>query len=64
MSPSRAGSPNQTGDDKGGAPGSASAERPSTPPPRHIAFEDFKKDEGLQLNKILNENKGQITFTS
>jgi len=56
-SPSRAGSPNQTvgGDSASGA--AAVPERPSTPPPRHVAFEDFKREEGAQLNKILNENK-------
>ena len=61
VSPSRAGSLSQTagGDGKDGAAGlSQTGERPATPPPRHLAFEDFKKDEGAQLNKILNDNKG------
>ncbi|XP_063712131.1 kinesin-like protein KIF9 isoform X2 [Symsagittifera roscoffensis] len=60
VSPSRAGSLSQTagGDGKDGAAGlSQTGERPATPPPRHLAFEDFKKDEGAQLNKILNDNK-------
>ncbi|XP_075240761.1 kinesin-like protein KIF9 isoform X2 [Convolutriloba macropyga] len=61
VSPSRAGSPSQAAGEKdsaSGAPGGAgAAERPSTPPPRHVAFEDFKREDGAQLNKILNENK-------
>jgi kinesin family protein 6/9 len=31
--------------------------RPSTPPPRTEAFEEFKRDAGIEINRILTENK-------
>ena len=31
----------------------------STPPPRADAFEDFKKEEGAEIYRILTENKGE-----
>ena len=33
--------------------------RPSTPPPKEEAFEQFKKERGSEINKILLSNKGQ-----
>jgi len=33
------------------------ASRPSTPPPRETMFEEFKKEKGQEINRILNENK-------
>lgn len=30
----------------------------STPPGRMEAFEEFKRDEGSEINRILTENKG------
>ncbi|XP_033101480.1 kinesin-like protein KIF9 [Anneissia japonica] len=41
-------------------PGSDSAQqqpRPSTPPLRIVAFEDFKQEKGIEINRILVENK-------
>ena len=32
--------------------------RPSTPPPREEAFEQFKRERGCEINKILLLNKG------
>lgn len=32
--------------------------RPSTPPPRSEAFEQFKRERGSEINKILVLNKG------
>ncbi|XP_064647221.1 kinesin-like protein KIF9 [Lineus longissimus] len=32
-------------------------QRPSTPPPRTVAFEEFKQERGSEINRILNENK-------
>ena len=40
--------------------------RPSTPPPKEEAFEQFKRERGSEINKILLNNKGQLficTFT-
>ena len=34
------------------------AVRPSTPPSRAAAFEEFKKEMGSEINRILVENKG------
>ncbi|XP_023556421.1 kinesin-like protein KIF9 isoform X2 [Octodon degus] len=31
--------------------------RPSTPPPRPLAFEDFKNERGSEINRIFKENK-------
>lgn len=31
--------------------------RPSTPPPKAIAFEEFKRERGSEINRILLENK-------
>ncbi len=31
--------------------------RPSTPPSKPVAFEEFKQDRGNEINRILNENK-------
>nr|XP_013015660.1 kinesin-like protein KIF9 isoform X3 [Cavia porcellus] len=31
--------------------------RPSTPPPRSLAFEDFKNERGSEINRIFKENK-------
>ncbi len=33
--------------------------RPSTPPPRAEAFEQFKREKGSEINKILLLNKGK-----
>ena len=33
--------------------------RPSTPPPKEEAFEQFKRERGSEINKILLSNKGQ-----
>lgn len=33
------------------------AQRPSTPPPKQIAFEEFKQERGSEINRIWNENK-------
>ena len=33
--------------------------RPSTPPPKDEAFEQFKRERGCEINKILLINKGQ-----
>ena len=33
--------------------------RPYTPPPKEEAFEQFKKERGSEINKILLSNKGQ-----
>lgn len=33
-------------------------DRPSTPPSRTVAFEDFKTQQGFEINRILTENKG------
>lgn len=33
--------------------------RPSTPPPRPEAFEQFKKERGSEINKIFVANKGR-----
>ncbi|XP_071943121.1 kinesin-like protein KIF9 isoform X2 [Antedon mediterranea] len=40
-------------------PGSETAPqpRPNTPPPRTVAFEDFKQEKGSEINRILVENK-------
>ena len=32
--------------------------RPPTPPPRHEAYEQFKRSRGKELNKIFLTNKG------
>lgn len=32
-----------------------------TPPPKSTAFEDFKKERGSEINRILNENKGKYS---
>ena len=32
--------------------------RPSTPPPKEEAFEQFKRERGCEINKILLLNKG------
>uniref|UniRef100_H2ZA27 Kinesin motor domain-containing protein n=1 Tax=Ciona savignyi TaxID=51511 RepID=H2ZA27_CIOSA len=34
--------------------------RPSTPPPRPVAFENFKKEQGAEIHRILNENKSHL----
>lgn len=34
--------------------------RPSTPPPKSEAFEDFKHERGSEINRILNENKSAL----
>lgn len=31
--------------------------RPSTPPPKPVAFEDFKNERGSEINRIFKENK-------
>ena len=33
--------------------------RPSTPPPKDEAFEQFKRERGCEINKILLVNKGK-----
>ncbi|EDO44491.1 predicted protein [Nematostella vectensis] len=44
--------------DKASSPTSeGSGNRPTTPPPKNEAFEDFKKERGSEINRILNENK-------
>ncbi|KAG8443466.1 hypothetical protein GDO86_012025 [Hymenochirus boettgeri] len=35
--------------------------RPSSPPSKHVAFEDFKADPGSELNRIFKENKAILT---
>lgn len=35
--------------------------RPSTPPPKAIAFDDFKAERGQEINRIWNENKDILT---
>lgn len=37
------------------------ATRPSTPPPKTQAFEDFKAERGFEINRIWNENKDILT---
>ena len=37
---------------------SVAGTRPSTPPPRSEAFEQFKRERGSEINKILVLNKG------
>ncbi|XP_018668035.2 kinesin-like protein KIF9 [Ciona intestinalis] len=37
-----------------------SQSRPSTPPPRPVAFENFKKEQGCEIYRILNENKSHL----
>ena len=32
----------------------------STPPPRGDAFDEFKKEKGSEINRILTENKGRF----
>ncbi|XP_013400973.1 kinesin-like protein KIF9 [Lingula anatina] len=39
------------------APAPVQQERPSTPPPRTVAFEEFKAERGSEINRILSENK-------
>jgi len=39
----------------------APTEKPSTPPARDIAFEEFKKERGSEINRILIENKDILT---
>jgi len=39
----------------------APLEKPSTPPPRDVAFEEFKKERGSEINRILIENKDILT---
>ena len=39
---------------------SMSEPRPSTPPPKDEAFEQFKRERGSEINKILLLNKGEI----
>jgi len=34
----------------------------STPPTRSTAFEDFKKDAGSEIYRILGENKGTVKY--
>ena len=34
--------------------------RPPTPPPKAEAFEQFKRERGSEINKILLNNKGQL----
>lgn len=36
---------------------SPSVFRPSTPPPKPVAFEDFKNERGSEINRIFKENK-------
>ena len=36
--------------------------RPTTPPPKNEAFEDFKKQRGSEINKVFLDNKGNITL--
>lgn len=36
---------------------SRSGFRPSTPPPKPVAFEDFKNERGSEINRIFKENK-------
>jgi len=45
----------------GPAKSDARPPRPSTPPPRPEAFEEFKKEVGSELNRILCDNKGILT---
>ena len=48
------------GEEGGGGDGGGRGEpRPSTPPPKEEAFEQFKKERGSEINKILLSNKGQ-----
>lgn len=41
------------------APSETSEKRLPTPPPKDDAFEEFKKERGSEINRILNENKGK-----
>jgi kinesin family protein 6/9 len=36
------------------------ANKPSTPPARSEAFEEFKRERGSEINRILNENKSVL----
>lgn len=36
------------------------SQRADTPPLRTVAFEEFKKERGSEINRILNENKGKL----
>nr|XP_060638693.1 kinesin-like protein KIF9 [Anolis sagrei ordinatus] len=40
------------------APKEEAPTRPSSPPPRPAAFEDFKNERGSEINRIFKENKG------
>lgn len=35
-------------------------DRPTTPPNRTVAFEEFKAQQGVEINRILTENKGVL----
>ena len=45
--------------EEGDGGGGRGGPRPSTPPPKEEAFEQFKKERGSEINKILLSNKGQ-----
>ena len=47
------------GEEGVGRDGGRGEPRPSTPPPKEEAFEQFKKERGSEINKILLSNKGQ-----
>lgn len=34
-------------------------QRAATPPPKSEAFEEFKRERGSEINRILNQNKGE-----
>ncbi len=38
---------------------SETSTRPSTPPPKQEAFEQFKQERGREINLILLQNKGE-----
>jgi len=44
------------------APSEMSEKRLPTPPPKDNAFEEFKKERGSEINRILNENKGRYFY--
>lgn len=38
------------------------SQRPNTPPSKKDAFEEFKRERGSEINRILNENKGNFVL--
>ena len=50
---------NENGQEQKSPMESVPGTRPSTPPPRSEAFEQFKQERGSEINKILLLNKGE-----